>query len=72
MALKQRCEVILAQILKRKVPMERSLPNLNGDTLFVKIRRELELYRSFEAHHFKEKRSLFRSICGRSPASRKE
>ena len=52
--------------------MERSFPNLNGDTLFVKIRRELELYRSFEAHRLKEKRSLFRSICGRGPASRKE
>ena len=52
--------------------MERSFPNLNGDTSFVKIRRELELYRSFEAHQLKEKCSLFRLICGRGPASRKE
>ena len=43
MALKRRCEIILARILKRKVPMERSFPNLNGDILFVKIRRKLEL-----------------------------
>ena len=43
MALEQRGAVILARILKRKVRMERSFPNLNGDTLFVKIRRELEL-----------------------------
>ena len=43
MTLEQRCGVILARILKRKVPMERYFPNLNGDTLFVKIRRELEL-----------------------------
>ena len=42
MALKRRCEIILARILKRKVPMERSFPNLNGGTSFVKIRRELE------------------------------
>ena len=40
---KQRCEIILARILKRKVPMKRSFHNLNGDTLLVKIRRELEL-----------------------------
>ena len=72
MALKRRREIILAQILKIKVSMERSFPNLNGDTSFVKIRLELELYRSFEAHQLKEKRSLFRSICGRGPASRKE
>ena len=72
MALKRRCEIILARILKRKVPMERSFPNLNGDTSFVKFGRELELYRSFEAHQLKEKRSLFRSICGRGSASRKE
>ena len=50
MALKRRCEIILARILKRKVPMERYFPNLNGDTVFVNIRRELELYHSFEAH----------------------
>ena len=43
MALEQRCGVILALILKRKVPMERSFSNLNVDTLFVKIRLELEL-----------------------------
>ena len=43
MALEQRCGVILARILKRKVPMESSFPNLNGDISFVKIRRELEL-----------------------------
>ena len=42
MALKRRCEIILARILKRKVPMERSFFNLNRETLFVKIRRELE------------------------------
>ena len=52
--------------------MERSFPNLNGDTSFVKIRCELEPYRSFEVHQLKEKRSLFRSICGRGPASGKE
>ena len=72
MALEQRCGVILARILKRKVPMERYFPNLNGDTLFVKIRRELKLYRSFEVHQLKEKRPLFRSIRSRGPASRKE
>ena len=43
MALKRRYGVILARIFKRKVPMERSLPHLNGDTSFVRIRRELEL-----------------------------
>ena len=58
MALKRRCGVILARIFKRKVPMERSFPHLNGDTLFVRIRRELELWRSFEGHQLKEKRSL--------------
>ena len=42
MALKRRCEIILAWILKRKVPMERSFLNLNEHTLFVNIRRELE------------------------------
>ena len=52
--------------------MERSFPNLNGDTSFVNIRRELELQRSFEIHQLKEKRSLFRSIFGRGPASGKE
>ena len=52
--------------------MERSFPNLNGDTSFVKIRRELELQRSFEVHQVKEKRSFFRAICGRGPASGKE
>ena len=43
MALKRRCEIILARILKRNVLTERSFPNLNGDTSCVKIRRELEL-----------------------------
>ena len=43
MALEQRCGVILARMLKEKVPLERSFPNLNEDTLFVKIGRELEL-----------------------------
>ena len=33
--------------------MERSFPHLNGDTLFVKIRREIELRRSIEVHQFK-------------------
>ena len=52
--------------------MERSFPHLNEDTLFVRIRRELKLWRSFEVHQLKEKRSLQRSIRGRGPASRKE
>ena len=47
--------------------MERSFPKLNGDTLFVRIRRELELQRSFEVHQLKEKRSLLRTIRGRAP-----
>ena len=38
----------------------------------MKIRRDLELQRSFEVHQFMEKCSLFRSICGRGPASGKE
>ena len=58
MALKRRCGVILARIFKRKVLMERYFPHLNGDTLFVRIRRELELWRSFEVYQLKEKRSL--------------
>ena len=58
MALKRRCGIILAQIFKGKVPMERSFPHLNGDTSFVRIRRELELWRSFEVHQLKEKRWL--------------
>ena len=52
--------------------MERSFPKLNGDTLFVRIRRELELQRPFEVHQLKEKRSLLRPKRGRGPASRKE
>ena len=52
--------------------MERSFPNLHGDTSFVKIYRELELQQSFKVHQLKEKRSLFRSIRGRGTASRKE
>ena len=43
MDLKRRCGVILARIFERKVPMERSFPHLNGNTLFVRIRCELEL-----------------------------
>ena len=58
MALKRRCGVVSARIFKRKVPMERSFPRLNGDTLFVRIHRELELWRSFEVYQLKEKRSL--------------
>ena len=38
----------------------------------MKIRRELELKRSFEVHQLKEKRSLFRSIRDHGPASHKE
>ena len=72
MALEQRCGVILARSLQIKAPMERSFPHLTGDTSFEKIRPELELYRSFEVYQLKEKRLLFRSICGRAPASRKE
>ena len=58
MALKRRCGVILARIFKRKVPMERSFSHLNGDTSFVRICRELELWLMFEVHQLKEKRSL--------------
>ena len=41
MVLERRCGVIFARILKIKIPMERSFPNLNEDTLFVGLEFEL-------------------------------
>ena len=72
MALDRRCGVNLARISKRKAPMERSFHNLNVGILFLKIRLDLKLWRSFEVEQLKEKHPLQRSIGGRDPAPQKD